>query len=687
MEWFLHYYEQNDKNVLSMKHSFFKSLSWTTVAFLLGCQPAFCPPGNNASVKKINAIKKKKNNSTSGIKSVTEAFQMAYIYNTDIQTAFNSLKMAQENCFRMRSEWMPNITANINASKSPTKNFITNNVGTLENVIEDSYIQKQENRSCTANFQIVQNLYNGGATRAKNEQAFEAFKEHYCDFKNTIQNVFNDVLRAFVDMCCSREYYLISKMREKSLSVLREMARNRYVAGDQRMVDVSLANAQCIRQTIDVNNARLEYMSKKLELEALTGSIFSDTFDFPVPLEVDLYSVQDFTALCLKSNPVIQKQVHTQRAARCRVNESASNFLPKVELQLNQNLSDTYQFDHNDNFESFPYINSTRGFSAAIGVAIPILDGGGFQADYRRTELEVKGTRLNSEAVKRNLIREVKSTIAAYQLSLQNVVSAREALKEQGAAFASSRQEYALGATTMVDLLGLEDQYVHAIRTLVDALGKVVQYSYSLKRLLGQLTPNMVHIQSINKDIVAYRKSFQTVLFALGENQSKTSLYEQSPLDKSKGGSDILKGCDEGEGALDSIESALKEGIDWYPAEGITLEESSSDSLKDLNPDILQELLLKQEGESSSNSNAKNMDIEALMNAPLVESIENPGPGSDKNGISADLNKGPNSDVLPRDGKENKSKKRPDVNSKKSKKSKNGQVVDGDGSKKTNAEI
>ncbi len=590
-----------------------KILAWTIPSLFLLPYGVFSKAkvqkpakGKNAPVLK-NAVE----NTTNGIATITDAYQMAYTNNLDIQLVFNDLKTAQEECFRVRADWFPNITVGASVSTEPSKVLQVNNVGSVQNVQEEYYSTKKRNRSGELNFTIAQNLYDGGATTAKNEAALEWYRATWCDFKSRVQNVFMGVVDAFVEMATARENYLVMKMREKSLGILREVARNRAMVGDQRMVEVSLANAQCIRMSIDVNNAKQDYMEKKIALENLAGFPVSEDIEFPVPITVDLYSVQSFIDLCLKNNPLCQKTLHAERYARCTANVYGAAFLPKVGVNFTGSVRDQDQLQNNSGFSSNNInIFSTTGYAAQINASMPIFDGGAMAADYRKAELACKKSRLESEAQKRELIGRIKATMSAYRLALQNVVSAREGLKEQGVAFSAAREEYALGATSLVDLLSLEESYVGAIRSLIQALASLVKLSYQLKSLQGQLTPDMVHVKGKNYDILAYRKAFSLALFSLGDKQSKTSLYNnkkfvgqvslKNPEYVDSVGSVLLKKTNAGQGVL-NIKSALKEAITWYPAEGLAIQQNSDSVVDDRETDV------------------SDAELEAVMNKSLDE--------------------------------------------------------------------
>ncbi len=593
---------------------------------------------NPGKGKNPSVLKKAVENNINGIATIADAYQMAYTNNLQIQMSFNGLKSAQEDCFKQRAEWFPNIDLGVKVSTNSSKALNLNNVGSVQNVQEEYFSSKNRNRSGELNFTIGQNLYNGGATAAKNEAALEAYRATWCEFKSTVQNVFIDVLDKFVDMATAREMYSIMKLREKSLGILREVARNRAMVGDQRMVEVSLANAQCIRTSIDVNNAKQDYIQKKIALENLTGFPVSEDIEFPVPIPVDLYSVQSFIDLCLKNNPICQKALHTERSARCSANAAGATFLPTVGFNFEGTIDDQDHWQDNSGFAKDTInLSSSTGYRASINASMPIFDGGARAANYRQAELACKKSRLESEAQKRDLIGRVKSTMSAYRLALQNVVSAREGVKEQGVAFSAAREEYALGATSLVDLVSLEEAYVGAIRSLIQALASLVNFSYQLKWLQGQLTPDMVHVKGKNYDILAYRKAFSLAMFPLGDKQSKTSLYNnqkfvgqvslKKPEYVDSVGSILLKKTNTDQGLL-NIKSALKEAITWYPVEGLPIQENSDVVVDDRETDI------------------SDAELEAVMNKSLDElsfdsdeysSVDNGSDGAKTSASGTDL--------------------------------------------------
>jgi hypothetical protein len=201
-----------------------------------------------------------------------------------------------------------------------------------------------------------------------------------------------------------------------------------------------------------------------------------------------------------------------------------------------------------------------------------IFDGGLKAATYRSAELSSKGMRLEQERNARILIVQCRKTVNAYQLALQNVVSAREAYKEQAAAFSSARQEYALGATSMVDLVGLEEQYASSMQQLIETMSTLTKISYELKRLAGQLTPDMLQVRGKKYSIDAYRDDYRLNLFGLGENQSKTSLYDVAEPSDARVGSELLQLFDrtmDQKNMKSGMNDEFMQFFGWYPVGGV----------------------------------------------------------------------------------------------------------------------
>jgi hypothetical protein len=336
-------------------------------------------------------------------------------------------------------------------------------------------------------------------------------------------------------------------------------------------------------------------------------------------LEVELFEPETFIQLCLKNNPLAQKFQHLQCAERFGVKIAASSFLPAVNARLEGQFSNTYNHSDNIGFQEYPVITDNQSLSAAIEVSMPIFDGGSRNADYRSAELRLRAVRLDHEKQKRMLITQCRKVANAYQVALQNVVSAREVYKEQASAFAAARQEYALGATSMVDLVGLEEQCAQSMQQLVDTMVALTRNSYELRRLAGKLTPDMMHVGGKKYSIDGYRKAYAIKFLSLGKDQSKTSLYEAGNVSDHSIGSSLLKRLDrkaDPKGLKSGMKEQFIEFFGWYPTEGIALLEGEEAEKVEKEDQKIQEIL-----KSLESKGVREQTIEKLMEESLGKNI------------------------------------------------------------------
>jgi hypothetical protein len=124
----------------------------------------------------------------------------------------------------------------------------------------------------------------------------------------------------------------------------------------------------------------------------------------------------------------------------------------------------------------------------------------------------------------------------------------------------------------MVDLVGLEEQYASSMQQLIETMSTLTKISYELKRLAGQLTPDMLQVRGKKYSIDAYRDDYRLNLFGLGENQSKTSLYDVAEPSDARVGSELLQLFDrtmDQKNMKSGMNDEFMQFFGWYPVGGV----------------------------------------------------------------------------------------------------------------------
>jgi len=168
---------------------------------------------------------------------------------------------------------------------------------------------------------------------------------------------------------------------------------------------------------------------------------------------------------------------HYAEAAAERVNAERADFYPNVNLSAIAGIQ-TLGLDRLG--------GGDLGFiSAGPAVSLPIFDGGGVEADYRKARGEFDEAVAVYNQALANALREVADAISDRRALETQLVEAREALRSSEAAYQIVRTRYQGGLSSYIDALSVEDQLVSLRRIVADLESRTFALDIALIRSLG----------------------------------------------------------------------------------------------------------------------------------------------------------------------------------------------------------
>lgn len=123
--------------------------------------------------------------------------------------------------------------------------------------------------------------------------------------------------------------------------------------------------------------------------------------------------------------------------------------------------------------------------SAGPAVSLPIFDGGGVEADFRKARGEYDEAVAVYNQTLANALREVADAISDRRALEAQLVEARRALASSEAAYEIVRIRYQGGLSSYIDALTVEDQLVSLRRTVADLESRTFALDIALIRSLG----------------------------------------------------------------------------------------------------------------------------------------------------------------------------------------------------------
>jgi outer membrane protein len=190
-------------------------------------------------------------------------------------------------------------------------------------------------------------------------------------------------------------------------------------------------------------------------------------------------SIETWVQQAGQINPELQALKHAVESARRSITAYQAGHLPRIELQVGGNYSDTGF----NNQQQPPYDVGT----AAVQATIPLYEGGITQARVR----EAEGRRGLSAARLEQKLRELEQMTRAAYLEMATSPARNKATDQQLAASEKSRDAmkkgYELGVVTIIDLLSTEKQLSEARKVQREARYRYLKARSSLYYQAGRL--------------------------------------------------------------------------------------------------------------------------------------------------------------------------------------------------------
>ncbi len=292
-------------------------------------------------------------------------------------------------------------------------------------------------------------LFDFGGRTASVEGARQALIASNLLHNQSIQDVVLRTEQAYYSYLDARALLAAQDATLKERKTSLDSAEARHNAGVATIADVlqartAYSQTQLNRETIEGNLRTIEGV-----LATTMGLPATMRFDFgELPVEVPVRQVRDtvdaLIARAIEARPDLAAARATAEAARVRVREVRSSFLPSVELSSSASR----------NFSSGA--SSKTPYSIAVGLRWPVFTGFRNIYDVREAETGAQISREDLRALEQQVDLQVWTSYFALQTAEQRLTTARDLLAsaQQSADVATSR--YGAGVGSILDLLTAE---------------------------------------------------------------------------------------------------------------------------------------------------------------------------------------------------------------------------------------
>ena len=431
-------------------------------------------------------------------RTLQEALTLAYSTNPTLLAARAQLRATDEGIPQALSGWRPTV-------------IVAGSLGYGDGDVRSSGRNGQNysriNRDIfSEQATLTQPLYNGGNTRATTNQATNRVFGQRARLIATEQQVFSNVVNAFVNVIATQQTLQLNINNEQVLTRQLQATNDRFRVGEITRTDVAqaeaaLASARATRQTAEGNlqTSRATYRQYVGELP--------DQLVEPQPLKLPVRNQAEATQLASTNNPNVIATLFDDAANKDAIDIAFSALLPQVSVQA--------QGSRTDNSTS-PGLRSIAG-QVLLNASVPIYQGGAEYSRVRQARQTEQQSRRVVDDVRRQSIQQAATAWENLVATRATIESTNAAIRANQIALEGTQREAIVGSRTTLDVLNAEQLLLNSRVTLVQNLANLVNNSYGVAAALGRLTARDLALNVPLYDETAYYNAVKNKLWGVSD--------------------------------------------------------------------------------------------------------------------------------------------------------------------------
>ncbi|MBV1834170.1 TolC family outer membrane protein [Novacetimonas pomaceti] len=434
-------------------------------------------------------------------RTLQEALASAYLTNPVLRRERATLRATDEQVPTALGGWRPTITGTADMS------YYTGNMTMAAQGGNGGYTRRYDQPGYGAGVTISEPIYTGGRTTASTHRAVHDVMAERARLIATEQQVFTDVVNAYVGVIEDEQILRIDINNEKLYQEQLRATQLRARGGEITHTDVAQAEAALNAARATRQQAEGTLAAARATYLQVIGADAPDNLEPPQPLVLPVTSEQDATIRATENNPSVIAALFDEAARKDAVGVAFAALLPSINAQA------TYMHDINQNEGRSLYDNK----AALVSASIPIYQGGSEYAAVRAAKQQVAEAHRAVEVQRRSAIQLAE---ASWQRILANraaITSNREAISANITALAGVERQAIVGTGTTLAVLQQQETLLQAQVALVMSLGSLVQASYQEVAAIGRLTARDLNLDVPLYNEKAYYKAVHDRLWGISD--------------------------------------------------------------------------------------------------------------------------------------------------------------------------
>jgi outer membrane protein len=436
--------------------------------------------------------------------TLQEALASAYLTNPQLQAERANLRSVDENVPTALAGWRPTVqvtTSGTLLDGTTQSGRITGLQGAIPPVTIHGL------GGYTTGVSISQPIYSGGRTTSQTHQAVNRVMSERATLIATEQQVFGNVVSAYVGVIEDQQLLQLQINNEKVLAEQLRATNDRFRVGEITRTDVAqaeaaLASARAARQQAEgtLQTAQATYVQ-------VVGMAPPPNLIPPQPLKLPVNNEQEAVGQAVANNPNVISALFQQSSAKDAVDVAFAALLPRLTAQ------GQYQKSQNQG-----YPDARQDIKEALlTITVPIYQGGAEYAAVRQAKQTEQQQRRQVDVQRRSSAQLAVSNwenLVAYKASID---SNRAAVQSNIIALDGVERQAIVGTSTTLEVLQQQQTLLSAQVALVQSLSNLVLASYGVASAIGRLTARDLQLRVPLYDETAYYNAVKDRLWGLND--------------------------------------------------------------------------------------------------------------------------------------------------------------------------
>lgn len=435
--------------------------------------------------------------------NLTEALSSTYQTNKQLAAARQTFLVEIESFSEALASFLPDVSAQYTSTSTKSKRFSEHARGATAS---------EAGPDGTKSIRVTQEIFSGGSSMYGLKSAQSGFWVSRSKLYGQEQEILTKATESYLNVAEAKAKYNIAldslEFHEKTLHMIEEKLK----VGEATITEVSLARSNVASAQAGKSQQYAELLGSKAAFKTMTNMEATDDMTFPEIPDNIPENLAEFEGRVFKTNLELIAAKHSMMQSKDSANAAKGALLPKANLQF-QARKDHFRDEQANQVFQTSERQKKLTTSTSLVIDVPIFSKGG--AAYSKIRKSNKAARHYVYLLDQKE-REVQSSIIAtwesYIASKDSIDFSEKHVEYQKLALDGVRQEYEVGAKTMIDVLKTQEDYNKAKVQAVEVKKKYILSAYRIKSLMGTMLAQNLKLKV---DYFSPEKEFRHVKYKI----------------------------------------------------------------------------------------------------------------------------------------------------------------------------